>query len=493
MGGVCNPDQQNSLVTENRPLKACALGEPKTMNYKAALAYIEGFIDYERSPDFSRQARLYNLDRISLLLELLGNPHNKLRVVHIAGSKGKGSTAALIASVLTHAGYKTGLFTSPHLITPRERCRIDGELISKSDVAFYIEKLKPAIETVSTSEFGRVSFFEIYTALAFSYFAEKETDFAVIEVGLGGRLDATNVVTPVVTVITPIGLEHTTILGETYTEIAKEKAEIIKQECPLALAPQHPEARAVFEKVASEREAPIVESKDLVVRDSCTSNPCLVRNAAGMPIAQQFDMETDSECYPQLKMPLLGHHQFINATTAVAAIECLKQRGYIVPKDSVYAGFKNVQWHGRIQRIKSSPIVVLDGAHSPASMEALCRTLRQSFRYSRVTFIVSLMRDKNLTAIGSVISQTADFVITTQILNNPRVTPAEEIQSAWKNMFDKITACSTPEKAITKALSDASPADLICVTGSLYLVGQALETFKSNSSAKDPIGIPSSQ
>ena len=139
-------------------------------------------------------------------------------------------------------------------------------------------------------------------------------------------LDATNVVTPVVTAITPIGLEHTTILGETYTEIAKEKAEIIKQGCPVALAPQHPEARAVFEKVASEREAPIVESKDLVVQDSCASNPCLVRNADGLPIAQQFDMETDSESYPQLTMPLLGHHQFINATTAVAAIECLEAK-----------------------------------------------------------------------------------------------------------------------------------------------------------------------
>ena len=460
------------------------------MDYKAALAYIEGFIDYERSPDFSRQARLYNLDRISLLLELLGNPHDGLQVVHIAGSKGKGSTAALIASVLTHAGYKTGLFTSPHLITPRERCRIDNELISKSDVAFYIEKLKPAIETVSASEFGRVSFFEIYTALAFSYFADKETDFAVIEVGLGGRLDATNVVKPVATVITPIGFEHTAILGETYTEIASEKAEIIKQECPLALAPQHPEARTVFEKVARERTVPIVDSKDFVVRDSCTSNPRLVRNADGMPVAQQFDMETDSERYPQLTLPLLGHHQFINATTAVAALECLKQRGYIVPKDSVYAGFKNVQWHGRIQRIQSSPIVVLDGAHSPASMEALCCTLRQSYRYSRVTFIVSLMRDKNLTAIGSVISQTADFVITTQVPNNPRVIPAEEIQRAWKSMRDKVATCSTPEAAITKALSDASPTDLICITGSLYLVGQALEIFKSNFSVKDHIGIP---
>ena len=460
------------------------------MDYKAALAYIEGFIDYERSPDFSRQARLYNLNRISLLLELLGNPHDRLQVIHIAGSKGKGSTAALIASVLTQAGYKTGLFTSPHLITPRERCRIDGDLISKADVAFYVEKLKPAIETVSTSEFGRVSFFEIYTALAFSYFADKATDFAVIEVGLGGRLDATNVVTPVATVITPIGLEHTAILGETYTEIAGEKAEIIKQKCPLALAPQHPEARTVFEKVASERNAPIVEPKDLVGRDCCASSSRLVRNADGLPVAQEFDVETDSESYPQLTMPLLGHHQFINATTAVTAIECLKQKGYIVPKASVYAGFKNVQWHGRIQRIRSSPIVVLDGAHSPASMEALCSTLRQSFRYDRVTFIVSLMRDKNLTAIGNIVSQTADFVIATQVLNNPRVMSAEEILDAWENTCEKISACSTPEKAITRALSGASPADLICITGSLYLVGQALEIFKSNFSAKDRVGIP---
>ena len=460
------------------------------MDYKAALAYIEGFIDYERSPDFSRQARLYNLNRISLLLERLGNPHDRLQVIHIAGSKGKGSTAALIASVLTQAGYKTGLFTSPHLITPRERCRIDGDLISKADVACYIEKLKPAIETVSTSEFGRVSFFEIYTALAFSYFADKATDFAVIEVGLGGRLDATNVVTPVATVITPIGLEHTAILGETYTEIAGEKAEIIKQKCPLALAPQHPEARTVFEKVASERNAPIVEPKDVVGRDCSASSSRLVRNADGLPVAQEFDVETDSESYPQLTMPLLGHHQFINATTAVTAIECLKQKGYIVPKTSVYAGFKNVQWQGRIQRIRSSPIVVLDGAHSPASMEALCSTLRQSFRYDRVTFIVSLMRDKNLTAIGNIVSQTADFVIATQVLNNPRVMSAEEILDAWENTCEKISACSTPEKAITRALSGASPADLICITGSLYLVGQALEIFKSNFSAKDRVGIP---
>ena len=449
----------------------------KTLDYNAALAYIEAFIDYERSPDFSRQARLYNLNRISLLLERLGNPQDKLRVIHIAGSKGKGSTAALIASVLTHAGYKTGLFTSPHLITPRERCRIDDELISESDVAYYINELKPAIDAVSASEFGRVSFFEIYTALAFFYFADKATEFAVIEVGLGGRLDATNVVTPVTTVITPIGLEHTAILGETYSEIAGEKAEIIKHGCPLALAPQHPEARTVFEKVARERSAPIVEMKVSLQTDCESFGSRVIYNDDGLPVAQHFDVETNSESYPQLTIPLLGHHQFVNATTALAGLECLKQQGYVIPKTCVYAGLKNVQWNGRIQRIKSAPIVVLDGAHSPVSMEALCRTLRESFCYTQMIFVVSLMKDKNLATIGSIVSKTADSVIATQVADNPRVIPAETLQNAWVGTCPNVTACSDPESAIAKALSEAAPTDLICITGSLYLVGQALEWF----------------
>ena len=448
------------------------------MNYEAALAYIETFIDYERSPDFSRQARLYNLDRISLLLRQLGNPHDRLQIIHIAGSKGKGSTASLVASVLTQAGYKTGLFTSPHLITPRERCRIDGELISEAEVASYINSIKPAIEAVSASNFGPVSFFEIYTALAFYYFADKATDFAVIEVGLGGRLDATNVVSPVATVITPIGLEHTAILGETYAEIAREKAEIIKEGCPLALAPQHPEAHAVFETVANERNAPIVEVKSHEA--DCQPICRLIQDDDLVPVAQQFDVETDSERYPQLTMPLLGYHQFVNATTAIAAIECLKQIGYAIPKASVYAGFKNVQWHGRIQRVMSSPLVVLDGAHSPVSMEALCSTLRECFRYDQVIFIVSLMKDKNLAAIGDTVFKTANSVIATQVSDNPRVMPAEVIQDAWSGICRDVTACPNPRKAIAKALASASPTDMICLTGSLYLVGQALEIFKRN-------------
>ena len=446
----------------------------KNLNYKSALDYIEQFIDYERSPEFSRQARFYNLNRITHLLDLIGNPHERLKVVHIAGSKGKGSTAAIIASVLTQAGYKTGLYTSPHLITPRERCRIDGKLISETEVAFYINKLEPAIKTVSASEFGRVSFFEIYTALAFTYFADKNTDFAVIEVGLGGRLDATNVVSPSTTVITPIGLEHTTILGETYTEIATEKAEIIKQGCPVAVAPQHPDVYTVIQRVAKERNAPIIKVKNIVEKDY--DLPIL--NSDGIPIAQQFDVETNSENYEQLKLPLLGHHQYINATTAIAAIECLKMQGYEINKDSIYDGFENVKWHGRIQIIKSSPIVVLDGAHSPISMEALCRAIRDNFRYTQVIFIVSTMKDKDLTAIGKIISKIADSVIVTQVPDNPRVVPAETLRDTWTDISQKITTCPSPEEAIAMALSSVSPTDLICVTGSLYLVGEALRYFK---------------
>ena len=442
----------------------------RIVDYNAAIAYITEFIDYERSPDFSRQARLYNLNRISRLLALLGNPQERLRVVHVAGSKGKGSTAALISSILSRAGYKTGLFTSPHLITPRERCRIDGELISESDVALCIKKMRTAIDEVSRLEFGRVSFFEIYTALAFCYFADKATDFAVVEVGLGGRLDATNVVNPVATVITPIGLEHTAILGETHAAIAAEKAEIIKPGCPLALAPQVPEAQDVFERVAAERNAPIVAAK-------ASNEMCRARgqSAPTEPPGQHFDVED----YPGLFMPLLGEHQRVNAATAIAGIECLNQRGYAIPCESVYQGIAQVEWPGRMQVIQGRPIVLLDGAHSPEAMQLLCREIRRNFRYNRLVFVVSLMRDKAVKAVGEIVCQEADAVIVTEVSDNPRVMPAHDIQRAWQEMCQEVTVSPTPKEALKTALALASSEDLVCVTGSLYLVGEVLHVTRN--------------
>ncbi len=482
------------------------------MDYEAAIAYITQFIDYERSPDFSRQARRYNLNRIVSLLDLLGNPQAQLRVVHIAGSKGKGSTAALIASILRCAGYKTGLFTSPHLISPRERCRIDEELISKADIARYIEKLKPAIDTVSGSEWGRVSFFEIYTAMAFCYFADEGTDFAVIEVGLGGRLDATNVVKPAVTVITPISLEHTAILGKTYPEIAAEKAEIIKTGCPLALAPQPAEAEAVFVKRATERNAPIVRAGTIRNHNVLIGvrqqkdrdiDPNALENRGGASASdhpgQRFSLKTESDNYPALFIPLLGEYQLVNAATAIAGIECLKQIGYAVPRESIYHGIAEVKWPGRMQVIsiswgneeqdnarqqRDTPRFLLDGAHSPESVGLLCEQIRRNFRYNRLIFIVSLMQDKAIREIGAIIGQNADIVIVTEVSDNPRVMSASRLKEVWSELCEEIWVCLPPQVALTTALSAASSGDLICVTGSLYLVGECLDFMDKRKAEK---------
>ncbi len=480
------------------------------MDYEAALAYINQFIDYERSPDFSRQARRYNLNRISHLLESLGNPQEQLKIVHIAGSKGKGSTAAVIASILRCAGYKTGLFTSPHLITPRERCRIDNIPISAADIAHYIQKLKPAIDAVSNTEFGKISFFEIYTALAFCYFADRKTDFAVIEVGLGGRLDATNIVKPEITVMTPISLEHTAILGETYAEIATEKAEIIKDGCPLALAPQPPEAQAVLVRVAAERNAPIVpagtihnyrpvigghQQMDIGTYPFAIENGTenLISHGTLVPTGQQFDLKAESGIYRKLTTPLLGEYQRINAATAIAAIECLKEIGYSLTRDDIYRGTAQVEWPGRMQVVSApvpnkkqartlpqqhTPRVMLDGAHSPDSARLLCREIHRNFQYNRLIFIVSLMRDKAIREIGELLCQNADAVILTEVSDNPRVMSAYQIQETWCELCEEISVCLTPRNALTSALSAASLEDLICVTGSLYLVGECLDFLK---------------
>ena len=438
------------------------------MNYKAALAYIDTFINSERSPDFSRQARFYNLERISHLLTQLGNPHRQLKVVHVAGSKGKGSTAALIASILTHAGYKTGLFTQPHLISPRERCRINSRLISEEEFARSVDRLKPSIEAMGElKSIGRVSFFEIYTALAFSYFADNAVDFAVIEVGLGGRLDATNVVNPLVSVITPISLEHTAILGDTHEAIAKEKAEIIKPNRPVVLAPQIPEAQVVFEAVAADRDAPI----DGVGRDIHLKRKDW--NISG----QTFDLTTQSAFYPDLFLPLLGEHQAFNAATAVASIERIRQEEYRVPRTSIYDGLREVRWPGRMQVVGRSPVILLDGAHSPTSAEALCKAIREIFRYRRLILVVGLMRDKDLQAIGQVLCPFAAEIITTQAFDNPRVIPAEEIAQAWLETGANFHVCPSVREAIPLAQSIATPSDLICIAGSIYIVGEAMKVL----------------
>ena len=438
------------------------------LNYEEALAYINSFINAERSPDFSRLARLYNLDRISRLLNRLGNPHRNLKVVHVAGSKGKGSTATFIASILSYAGFKTGLFTSPHLVTPRERCRIDSDLITTSAFADCVNRLKPEIEAVSGIDgIGDVSFFEIYTALAFTYFADEEVDFAVIEVGLGGRLDATNIVSPLVSVITQISLEHTTILGNTHEAIAKEKAEIIKPNRPVVLAPQSAEAQSVFEVVAADRNAPI----------SRVGRDVTWKHGTHDIHGQTFDVRTSTESYSDLFLPLLGIHQAINAATAIACIDRIQASGYEISKASVYAGLKGVHLPGRLQLVGRDPFILFDGAHSPASVEMLSHTIREVIHYEKLILIVGFMRDKDLRGIGETLCPMSDTVIATEMRDNPRAVGAGEIARTWSDLGSELRISPSVGAAIATAKSVASSDDLICITGSMILIGEAIQAL----------------
>ena len=438
------------------------------LNYEEALAYINSFINAEKSPDFSRLARLYNLDRISRLLDRLGNPHRNLKVVHVAGSKGKGSTATFIASILTRAGFKTGLFTSPHLVSPRERCRIDSEPISTGAFADCVNRLKPEIEAVSGIDgIGNVSFFEIYTALAFTFFADEGVDFAVVEVGLGGRLDATNIVSPFVSVITQISLEHTTILGSTHEAIAKEKAEIIKPDRPVVLAPQSEEAQSVFEVVAADRNAPV----SLVGRDVTWEHG--TRDVHG----QTFDVRTPNESYSDIYLPLLGAHQAINAATAIACIDRIQDSRYEISKTSVYGGLKEARLPGRTQLVERNPFILLDGAHSPASAEVLRDTIHEVFRYERLILIVGFMRDKDVRGIGEILCPMADTVIATAMRDNPRVVGADEIGGTWSDIGSDLRMSSSVGGAIEEGKSIASSGDMICITGSMILIGEAMQVL----------------
>ena len=433
--------------------------------YPSALAYIDTFLNTEKSPNFSQHARHYNLKRITELLERLDNPHKKQRFVHIGGSKGKGSTATYIASILTQAGYRTGLFTSPHFVSPRERCCIDDVPISQNDFAQCLIDIQPAITSILKQQdrWGRLSFFELYTALSIYYFAQQEIDWSVVEVGLGGRLDATNIIQPELSVITPISLEHQKVLGDTIADIAHQKAGIIKPRTPLVLGPQPKSADSIFEKIAKHHQVPIVRvPPDLKIKEHDVHG-------------QLFDFGS----YSNLSISVPGPYQPINAATAVTAVQNLKLNQKLSPlmiekglaKTKLMGRFQVVSLENRPQSLVNQ--VILDGAHTPDSIEALFQSITHLFNKPKLIVIVSLMQDKQITSIGRYICQFADLVITTQPFNNQRVTAAQMLAENWKTFGTEIVSVPDVRKAFQ--ISIESNADLVCVTGSIYLVGEILK------------------
>lgn len=429
------------------------------MNYPAAVDFLLSRTDYERWPGFNYASR-FDLRRMEDLLKRLGSPHLAARSVHVAGSKGKGSTAAMIAAGLRAAGYKTGLYTSPHLITLRERISVDGHPILKRELASVVLKLRPHAEAMDRDAiYGELSTFELLTAAAFVHFRQRGVDFQVLETGLGGRLDATNVVTPEVCVITSISLDHQEVLGDTIAKIAVEKAGIIKSGSHVVSSPQAAEAAAVIRETCLKRAAKLV----LVGNDVAWQK--LGSNLSG----QSLDVRGRSSSY-RLTIPLLGMHQLQNAATAVAALEALG-----LAKETIEAGLANTRWPGRLQILKRRPMIVVDGAHTGDSASKLREALVQHFHFDHLLLIIGASADKDVAGIVDELAPLADHVIAARS-RHPRATNPELVAVEFARRGVKAELAADVAQAVAKAKATAGRHDLICATGSLFLVAEVIES-----------------
>jgi dihydrofolate synthase/folylpolyglutamate synthase len=446
------------------------------MTYPETIKYLEFFVNYEKIPVYPYKESL-KLERIKEFLDIIGNPQGGLKCIHISGTKGKGSTCAFISYILRESGYKVGLYTSPHLSDFKERIRIispktenqkqttDFEgMISADDLADLVTKLKPSIDKYNqSSKYGSLSFFEVYTALAFVYFKEKEIDFAVLETGLGGRLDATNVVDALVCALTPVSYEHTQKLGDTLREIATEKAGIIKShqvtkspshQVIVISAPQEEEVRGVIRKKCQEAGAELNEiGKDIKYQKT----------------EDGFKVKTKFGRYENLKIRLLGEHQLVNATVAVGVIGALRLHNIDVSADSIRSGLYNTCWPGRCEVISREPLVVLDGAQNIASSKALKEAIKENFKYKKLILVLGISNDKDIRGICNELYELADEVILTKA-NNLRATEPEILAQYFIPKAVCIT--SNVEEARNLAYHIVKEEDLILVCGSLFVVGE---------------------
>jgi dihydrofolate synthase/folylpolyglutamate synthase len=431
------------------------------MDYPQVLAYLESFIDHEKNTSYNYNSS-FKLERMMRFAALLGDPQKGIKSIHVAGTKGKGSTAAFIHSILGKAGYRTGLYTSPHLLSFRERIRIGDSLISEDDMARMIEGMRPTIDLLKGEQ--RPSFFEVYTALAYKYFREKNVDFAVYEVGLGGRLDATNIIEPLVSVITPVSYEHMDKLGSTLSQIASEKAGIVKHGIPCVSAPQEKEALGTIEKICQERSSPLaVVGRDINFKEIGADDTGETFNVTGI----------GGRRYAGLKTSLIGSHQVVNAATAIGAIEILETSGIKIAQDAVRDGVAGARWDGRLQVVERKPLVVLDGAQNRASAAVVRNSVKKIFKFRKLALILGISKDKDIPGILEELLPIADSVILTKSSVKERAAEPAFIMGLMGPR--SAVSTSSVEEALKVARSNVSPEDMILVAGSLFVVGDALK------------------
>jgi dihydrofolate synthase / folylpolyglutamate synthase len=437
--------------------------------YADALVYLEHFTNAEPQPSSQLSMdQTLHLERVTRLLDGLGNPHQRYPVVHVAGTKGKGSVAAICASVLQAAGYRVGLYTSPHLNDFCERIQVQGELIPREAVVALVERMRPWVDTIP-----HLRTFELVTALACAYFAEQGVEAAVLEVGLGGRLDATNVVTPAVSVITSLSFDHTSLLGHTLAEIAFEKGGIIKPGVPVVVAPQPPEALAVLQRLAAERAAPLTQ----------VGVDWLFRPTGHSLDGQQVEVQRAGEPAQPLTLALLGAHQAENGALAYAALNVLREQGWPIRPEAVAEGFRQVRWPGRFEILGREPLVVADGAHNQDSACRLMAAVRDYFPGRVVTLVFGASRHKEAAGmfadlLGGAAKTVARVILTEAI--SPRAWEAPELMALAKTVApDCPMQVVTPAAhALEKALELTAPDEVILVCGSLFVVADVRAAWK---------------
>jgi dihydrofolate synthase/folylpolyglutamate synthase len=421
----------------------------------------------------------HGIERTAHLLDLLGGDKHKTQSIIVAGTKGKGSTVAMISSILTAAGYRSGMFTGPHLHSCRERFQIDGCMISEDKLTAYILESKRVIESEwQRPSIGTPTKFEIETAIALKYFDDERVDFAVLEVGIGGRHDAVNVANPLVSVITNISLEHTAMLGNSLVEIAYAKAGIIRRDGIVVSAPQPSEAQRVIERVCGALKASLTQigvdwkfdPLNHSVREGNRDQHFQVSKEANH---RPTELSHSLVNYP-LSIPLLGSHQLENATVAIATIDELRTASVSVTQ--IEQGLKNVKWPGRLEILSERPLVVVDGAHNPYSMQKLGQALLLVFRFDRLILVIGISSDKDIPEILKAIYPLADELIITQF-SHPRSAHAHDVANLLPQDAPTPHIVTDAQDATALAISLAQQNDLVCITGSLYLVGEVRESL----------------
>lgn len=440
-------------------------GSPRPFRtYDAALRFLFSMTDYEQMLRVRYNRDTFSLDRMYSVLKKLGNPHEKLTAVHIAGTKGKGSTTAMLSEMLIACGLKVGVYTSPHIMDLRERIRINHELISQAALTRLICSIEPTIRRMGDD---KPTFFEILTAMAFKYFADEGVNIAVVETGLGGRLDSTNVLKPAVCGLTSISMDHMHQLGPTIQAIATEKAGIFKRSVPAISVPQSPEVESVLKKAAKAVDTPLrFAGKDIDFsyrfESSRTAGP-----------HTRVCLTTDTSRFEHLPVPLLGEHQALNCGLALALLDQLKAQGHKIDDGRAMEGLARTYLPGRMEMVCTDPRILADGAHNAASIAALMRAIGQNIPYDSMVVVFGCAVDKDIPGMMDQLTLGADKLIFTRS-NSPRSCKPEDLRDAYEERSGKVAQVTqTVEEALAIARSAVSREDIICICGSFYVVGEA--------------------